>query len=77
MSLVSLLISIAVAVLVCGFLCWLVWTFMPDAVPGNWKKGIVILFVAITVICIVYFILQALGLLGAVSGVRVPNLGKN
>jgi hypothetical protein len=64
MSLLGLIIAIAVI----GLLVWAIITYIP--MPTGFKKAIVIL----AVVCIIIFILVALGLWNQAKAIQVPKL---
>ena len=66
MSLINLILILAVI----GVILWLVNSVIPMA---GWLKTVIN---AVAVICVIVFLLQAFGLVGDISAVKVPRLGK-
>lgn len=62
------LISLVGTLIVIGVLLWLINSFIP--MQGTIKR----ILNAIVVICVVIWLLQVFGLIGPISGMRVPQL---
>ena len=73
MSLISALIYIIVALIVCGVIFWAIQQLLPlIPLPEPFRRVIYVLLVVIMVLIVVYVILQLLGVLG---GARLGRLG--
>jgi hypothetical protein len=62
------ILSVVIVLCVVGLLLWLVTTYIPLAPPF---KGII---TAVVVLAVVLWLLSAFGVLGAVSGARLPHV---